>query len=121
LIATCLLCGVAYSRDPSLEVACVVCGADVGRACVTRRPSEHVHSATFAGLPPWGHDARELLAAAEGKYHLCSCGVTPAEARRRLDLLLAHDPGGRWKEIAPTRVNDASPTLFDAIGVEGVA
>lgn len=76
----CERCGKAWPRDPVLEVACPICGAEVGRPCRVIRPSEHVHSAAFAGLPPWGHDARDLLAAAENKY-ACGCGISPAIAK----------------------------------------
>jgi hypothetical protein len=95
---SCDTCGQHYDRDPVLEVACPCCDASVGRPCVSRRPSEHVHSTAFSGLPSWGHDVRDLLAAAEGHYY-CGCGITPAEARRRLEILLLRGPKARWRDV----------------------
>ena len=89
--AQCHNCGRRWPRDPVLEVACPVCGAAIGHPCRVARPSAHVHSAAFAGLPPWGHDARELLAAVENKYG-CDCGISLAEARRRLACVLRGEP-----------------------------
>jgi hypothetical protein len=78
-------CEKTWPRDPALEVVCPTCGAAVGRPCVARRPSGHVHSRKFAGLDV--HNERDLLACAEGKYGVCPegrCGIPPDEARRRL-------------------------------------
>ena len=94
-VATCGGCGRQWPRDPVLEVACPACRADVGQSCAVRRPSEHVHSPLFGGLAYYGHDARELKAAAENKY-ACGCGIDPAEAQRRLDWLLRNTPNGRF-------------------------
>lgn len=58
----CDRCGQEWPRDPVLEVECPVCGAQPGQACRAARPSGYVHSASFAGLPPWGHDERDILA-----------------------------------------------------------
>jgi len=72
----CLRCGHEFRQDPVLEVECPTCGALPGHRCRVERPSEYVHSAAFAGLPPWGHDERDLLAASRGHYdHGCSVRV----------------------------------------------
>jgi hypothetical protein len=71
----CQRCGHEWARDPVLEVACPVCRAKAGSPCVARAPSGHVKSGAFQGLPPWGHDERDLLAAREGHYkHDCAAG-----------------------------------------------
>lgn len=67
-------CGKTWQRDPVLEVSCPECGAAVGHPCVARRPSGHVHTSNFAGLPAWGHDARDLAADRQGKYGPCPLG-----------------------------------------------
>jgi hypothetical protein len=75
-------CGRVWPRDPVLEVACPRCAAPPGSPCVARRPSGHVHSAAFAGLPDWGHDERDLAALAAGAYGVCPlgrCGRPQAE------------------------------------------
>lgn len=75
-------CTKTWPRDPVLEVVCPKCAAPIGSRCVTRRPSEHVHSASFSGLPDWGHDERDLLAAKEGHYGVCPlrrCGGAAAQ------------------------------------------
>lgn len=64
----CLLCGHQWARDPVLEVPCTECKARVGSPCVSRAPSGHVKSGAFQGLPAWGHDLRDIDAAAEGFY-----------------------------------------------------
>lgn len=58
----CGRCDQEWSRDPALEVECPVCHAQPGQKCRVYRPSEYVHSAKFAGLPPWGHNERDILA-----------------------------------------------------------
>lgn len=58
----CESCGQEWPRDPALEVECPVCHAKPGQKCRVPRPSEYVHSAAFAGLPPWGHNERDILA-----------------------------------------------------------
>lgn len=75
---SCRQCPKTWPRDPALEVECPVCGAVPGEKCRTRRPSGHVHSAKFSGLPPWGHDERDLEAALAGAYGECPegrCGL----------------------------------------------
>ena len=67
-------CGRRWPRDPVLSVPCPVCQAPRGSPCVARRPSGHVHNAAFAGLPPWGHDERDLAADAAGAYGVCPLG-----------------------------------------------
>lgn len=59
----CNLCPRTWPGDPVLEVICPTCAAAIGQPC--RRPSGH--SVPFGGF----HAARDLLAAAEGKYGLC--------------------------------------------------
>jgi len=80
----CELCGRTWPRDPVLEVACPVCGAGVGHPCVSEAPSGHRKSAAFQGLPPWGHDERDLAAALAGAYGPCPegrCGLEVAAER----------------------------------------
>jgi hypothetical protein len=71
-------CTKSWSRDPVLEVECPKCHAPAGVSCGAYRPSEHKLSKAFAGLPPWGHNERDLLAARLGHYGLCplkKCGT----------------------------------------------
>ena len=90
--AKCEDCGHTWPRDPSLEVECPTCGARVGFRCTALRPSGHRHSSGFAGLKAWGHDERDLLAAAENKYG-CGCGMSPERAAAKLaELRAAHTP-----------------------------
>jgi hypothetical protein len=82
-------CGKVWPRDPVLEVACPICGARPGSPCVARRPSGHVHTSAFAGLPPWGHDERDLAALAAGAYGTCPlgrCGRPQAPSQLPLEL-----------------------------------
>lgn len=95
----CLECGHRFSRDPVLEVTCPVCHQPPGSDCVVRAPSEHVKSAAFAGLPPWGHDARDLLACAEGHYGH-DCKVSAEEQARRAERATA--------KLQPARVEVAA-------------
>lgn len=75
-------CGHEWDRDPVLEVACPECDAPVGVKCASVAPSGHRKSTTFSKLPPWGHDRRDLLAAAEGHYlHDCTLPEEEMEAR----------------------------------------
>lgn len=69
-------CGKVWPRDPVLEVPCPekVCQAAVGHKCTVLRPSGHRQTGSFAGLPDWGHDERDLLADREGHYGVCPLG-----------------------------------------------
>lgn len=76
-------CDHVFPRDPVLEVPCPVCGAEIGIHCASVAPSGHRKSRGFSGLAAWGHDARELAAAADGAYrHRCS--VPDDELERRI-------------------------------------
>lgn len=80
----CENCPKTWPREPAFEVDCPTCGVKAGSACVTRRPSEHVHSAAFSGLPPWGHDERDIAADLAGCYGECpkgTCGLRAKAAR----------------------------------------
>lgn len=82
-------CHRAWPRDPVLEVECPVCHQPPGSPCVVRAPSEHVKSAKFCGLPPWGHDERDLAAVLAGAYGECPSGRCGLAARaQRLGLSL---------------------------------
>lgn len=81
-------CGREWPRDPVLEVACPICRAQPGSPCVARRPSGHVHTGAYAGLPPWGHDERDLAALAAGAFGQCPLGRCgrPQQAGVQLSL-----------------------------------
>ncbi len=98
---TCGECGGdVFERDPVLEVKCPVCGAPVGVHCASVAPSGHRKSRRFSGLAPWGHDERDLLAAAEGHY-LHPCTVPDEEQRARQHR--AAERLGRNAAPAPAR------------------
>lgn len=81
--APCRECDHVFPRDPVLEVSCPVCEAPVGVKCASVAPSGHRKSTGFSGLAAWGHDERDLLAAAEGHYvHECTVSRAVQEARR---------------------------------------
>lgn len=98
--ATCGTCGHEWPQDPALTVACPECEAPEGQRCRDLHPSGHSMSRGFSNLATWGHDARDLAAAAAGRYG-CGCGVEPAEARRRLDHMRAAGES-RWSRAAKT-------------------
>lgn len=103
---SCQRCPKTWPRDPVLEVECPVCGADPGEKCRTRRPSGHVHSAKFSGLPPWGHDQRDLEAVLAGAYGECpegQCGL----AVKAKEMGVSLDSLVRMKRSGLTR---AKPT-----------
>lgn len=83
--ASCGECDHTFERDPVLEVPCPVCEAGVGVKCASVAPSGHRKSAGFSKLPPWGHDERELLAAAQGCYFHTGCFDSYDELARRRD------------------------------------
>lgn len=95
-------CDREWPRDPVLEVACPEpdCGAGVGAACVERRPSGHVNRGAFAGLPDWGHDARELLADATGCYGVCPLGRCGQANKARREAGAGVSAGGRAAPVA---------------------
>lgn len=82
-------CGRIWPRDPVLEVQCPTCDATAGSPCVVRRPSGHVHTAAFGGLPEWGHDTRDLAADAAGVYGPCPLGRCGAKPQLQLGLGLS--------------------------------
>ncbi len=95
---SCLECGHRFPQDPVFEVACPTCGAEAGRPCVHRSPSGHVKNAEFAGLPAWGHDARDHLATVEGHY-LHDCIHPPEVLARRRDRARQKLEGGPGPEL----------------------
>lgn len=64
----CRRCGMAWPRDPALEVPCPRCAAAIGRKC--RRPSQH---GAFGGEP---HAERDRAAMDSGLLVKCPGGRT---------------------------------------------
>lgn len=74
-------CGKTWARDPTLEVACPVCNAKIGKPCQRHRPSGH----SVWGW--WAHNERDLLADANGCYSH-ECAYRPRSAAPPPDQLL---------------------------------
>lgn len=74
----CRRCEKTWERDPVLEVECPTCEQPPGSPCVSEAPSGHRKSQAFQGLPPWGHDERDLAALEAGAYGECPEGRCPS-------------------------------------------
>jgi len=103
-------CPKTWPRDPVLEVECPVCHQPPGSPCVVRAPSEHVKSAFFGHLPPWGHDERDFAAVLAGAYGECPLGRCGLAARaERMGLSLEQMVEVRRAELRKRPAREKAP------------